>query len=288
MSVCKDRFVDKALRSRYTDVIFQLQLKGSIQTAYIVTHIEHQSRPQADMPVRVLLYESEIIKDHWYNHKQVPLVYSLVYYNGKKVWHYPINLKAMVNAPADLIDRYFLQPFQLVQLNQIPDEVLRERLWAGLLGLAMKHIYDQDILPVLEMFIDMLQQVEQQGRQDFSSSILYYIIKKGEVSDKGALKSLIDSHLSQETRSEVMTIAEQWREEGHQAGLKKGLTVAEQWRQEGHQEGHQEGIAIGIEQSKLTIACAMLEQNFNLELIAKITGLSIAQMLSLQKTEEIS
>ncbi len=272
LRICKDRLVDETLSSRYTDVVFELQLKDSTQTVYVIAHIEHQSEPEADMPVRAFLYESGIIRDHGSNHKQVPLVYTIVYYNGAKDWRYPTDLKALINAPTDLIDRYFLQPFHLVQLKKIPDEVLRKRLWSGLLGLAMKHIYDRDILPALEKFIDMLRQVEQQGRQDFCLSILYYIIKKGEIRDKAAFKTLIDSRLSQETRGEIMTIAQQWREEGRE----EGLTIAQQWREEGWQEAAK--------------AIRLLEKGFPVEQVAQLTKLpvEIVARLEQEQAEDIT
>ena len=55
MEIDHTRFVDSALRSRYADVVCKFQLKNSQQKIFIITHIEHQSTPQADMPVRVFL-----------------------------------------------------------------------------------------------------------------------------------------------------------------------------------------------------------------------------------------
>src|SRR3984957_4604543 len=89
LTLCKDRFVDDELDSRYTDMVFQLQFKNHKQSVYVAVHIEHQSTPQVDMPGRPMLYEDGIIKHHWDNYKTIPLVYSIVYYNGQKPWNYP-------------------------------------------------------------------------------------------------------------------------------------------------------------------------------------------------------
>ncbi|HVV68274.1 MAG TPA: Rpn family recombination-promoting nuclease/putative transposase [Gammaproteobacteria bacterium] len=270
LEICKDRIVDGKLRSSYTDVVYRIKLKEGSQTAYIINLIEHQSTPRADMPVRVLLYESGLIKNHWDNHKEVPLVYSTVFYNGKEAWYYPTHLKAMINAPPDLIDRYAFQPFQLIQLNHIPDEVLKEHLWSGLVSLAMKHIYDRDILPILKELMDMLQQAEQYGRQDIPLKILYYFAVANEVSDSDAFNELINSHLSYQIGESLMTLVEQYRQKG---------------RVEGIAEGRVKGIAQGREEGKnetiLKMVSTMLKQGYSSEAIAKITGLTIEEIHSI-------
>ena len=41
LTLCKDRFVDDELDSRYTDMVFQLQFKNHKQSVYVAVHIEH-------------------------------------------------------------------------------------------------------------------------------------------------------------------------------------------------------------------------------------------------------
>lgn len=47
-------------------------------------------------------------------------------------------------------------------------------------------------------------------------------------------------YLSQELTGEIMTIAQQWEQEG----IKKGMAIAHQWKEEALREGRQEGEAI--------------------------------------------
>ncbi len=42
----------------------------------------------------------------------------------------------MVDAPRELVDLYFLKPFQLVDLGQIADEELKQRHWSGIMEFA--------------------------------------------------------------------------------------------------------------------------------------------------------
>ena len=159
----------------------------------------------------------------------------------------------MIDAPADIIDRYFLQPFQLVSSKEIPDEAPGQSFLLDLMQITMGHIYDHDMLPIFkEKLIDSLSAAEKHGRQDLISTVLYYVISTGEVSDINAFYSLIDSQLSPKTGDEVMTLAQQWLEEGRQ-------------------------------KEKLIIAASMLKQKCSIELIAQITGLSPEKIYSLKK-----
>lgn len=84
IEICKDKFHSVNLKGKITDMLYRLPLKQSVQPAYVAVLIEHQSTPQKHMPVRVLSYEAAIMQQHWERHDAVPLIYTLVYYNGSK------------------------------------------------------------------------------------------------------------------------------------------------------------------------------------------------------------
>ena len=219
LEVCKDKFIDENLDTRFTDMLYRLKLKNSEQDAYVATLLEHRSTPQKYMPLRVLHYECSIMKQHLKLYGRVPLVFSLVYYNGKKRWHYPLDLKALIDAPTELIEQYALKPFQLVELNQISDEALRQHVWSGLLGIVMKHIYDRDILPVLEKILTWLKAAEQQNGHEFVRSLLYYIYKKGDIPNATEFQALISTQLSEDIGKEIMTLAQLHTEQGERKML---------------------------------------------------------------------
>ena len=212
------------------------------QPAYVAVLIEHQSTPQKHMPLRVLSYEAAIMQQHWERHDAVPLIYTLVYYNGQQTWAYSRDLKDLIQAPPDLVARYALQPFQLIELNQIADQELRRYLWAGVMGLAMKHIYDRDILPALRGFIDLLQELERNRGHDFVLSLLYYLYTRGEVRNEDQFQALIASKLPVETGDKIMTLAQMHEQKGRQEG------------------------------SQSLIAQNMIREGFDPALVAKITG----------------
>ncbi len=250
IEVCKDKFYRVDLKGQVTDMLYRVPLKDSTQLAYIAVLVEHQSKPRKNMPLRVLCYEAGIMQQHWEQYKVVPLVYTIVYYNGRSRWYYPRDIKALIQAPADLIDRYALQPFQLIELNQIPDEELRSSLWAGTMSLAMKHIFDRDVIPALRSFIDLLKALkDQHGGDELILSLLYYLYQRGD-SDTSQFQELIATELPKDIGEKTMTLAERHT-----------------------QMGIQQGIQQGSREEKIHIAHNLLREGVEPALVAKTTGL---------------
>jgi recombination-promoting nuclease RpnB len=215
IEICKDKHHTINLKTKMTDMLYRVPLKGFAQSAYIAALVEHQSSPKKHMPLRVLCYEAAIMRQHWKRFGVVPLVYTVVFYNGKPRWHYSRDLKDLIQAPPDLIARYALQPFQLVELNQIPDQELRHSLWAGVMSLAMKHIYDRDIIPALSSFIDMLKRIEHEhAGDDFIISLLYYLHERGAIRDEDQFHELIAMQLPLESGEKIMTLGQLNRQRG--------------------------------------------------------------------------
>lgn len=74
--------------------------------------------------------------------------------------------------------------------------------------------------------------------------------------------------ISSEVGDKIMTLAEQLIDEGMAKGIQKG-------RQEGLQEGHQKG--------KLEVAERLLSEGIELTFVAKMTGLSLERLETLQE-----
>jgi predicted transposase/invertase (TIGR01784 family) len=253
------------------DVLFKTTLHT--KEAYIYLLLEHQSSPDPLMSLRVMEYTMNVIREHVNIHKTstIPLIYPLVVYHGKP-YEFTTDIKALVDAPRELVDRYFLQPFQLLDLSKISDELLQEHLWSGIMTFALKHIFEQDMLLVLQQFAPLLQEVIRENGQDFIGVVLQYIAEKAELNDEHAFIELINANISDKTGEQIMTLAEQWLHKGKQEGMLEG-------KQEGILEGKQEGILEG----KLEIAQEMLVQGLDIHLITKLTHLPIEKISALKK-----
>lgn len=234
------------------DVLFKTMIEG--HEAYIYLLLEHQSTPDPLMPFRMLKYMCNIIDHHLKTHggKKIPLIYPLVTYHGKRKYPFSTDLNDLVDAPTSLIDRYFLKPFQLIDLGQIDDETLKQHAWSGVMEFALKHIFARDILPFLKDIADTLHQLDNAGGRDFIAIVLQYLLERGELSDKEAFFKLIDTQISHEVGEKIMSLAEQLKEEGR------------------------------IEKER-EIAKRMLDEGAEPAFVAKVTGLSLDKIKMLQK-----
>ena len=129
------------------DVLYKTRIDG--HDGYVYLLLEHQSTPDALMPFRLLKYVCNIIDYHLKTHrtKKIPLVYPVVVYHGKNKYPFSTNINELVDAPPVLVERYFLKPFQLIDLGDIADETLKQQAWSGIMTFALKHIFARDVLP---------------------------------------------------------------------------------------------------------------------------------------------
>jgi recombination-promoting nuclease RpnB len=238
------------------DVLFKTEVEG--HEAYIYLLLEHQSTPDQLMPFRMLKYMCNIIDHHLKTHggKKIPLIYPLVIYHGKRKYPFSTDLNDLVDAPSSLIDRYFLKPFQLIDLGQIDDDVLKQHTWSGVMEFALKHIFARDVLPWLREIAGTLHQLDNAGGRDFIAIVLQYLLERGELSDKDAFFKLIDTQVSREVGEKIMSLAEQLKEEGRIEGeLNKEREIAQR----------------------------MLDAGAEPAFVAKVTGLSLDKIKMLQK-----
>ena len=101
---------------------------------------------------------------------------------------------------------------------------------------------------------DMIVNIEVKTQEDEFDKLFYYN------------REILDDEMTlEEAKKEA-------REEGRAEGLKEGKA-----------EGLKEGKTEGIKQSKIDIAKAMLKENYVIELIAKVTNLSIKDIEKLKE-----
>lgn len=226
-------FIDDWRRESIVDMLFKTQMHT--QDVYLYLLVDHQSTPDELMPFRILKYLCNIMDYHLKEEgkKRIPFIFPIVVYHGKAPWHYSRDIQDLVDAPVEWIERYFLKPFKLVDLNQIEDEVIKRKTWSGVMELALKHIFERDFFPFFGDILNMLQEIERQQGKQFVENVLVYIFDRGEINREQFVAS-VKNALSEELGGKMMTLAEQFRAEGKAEGRKEGrITVAERLLSEG-------------------------------------------------------
>jgi len=209
---------DETRRESAVDVLFKTRIDG--QEGYLFILAEHQSVPDPLMPFRIIHYTCKVIARHLRQQKsqgkdtsRIPLVYPIVVYHGKRPWKYSRDIRDIVGAPRELVDRYFLQPFQLLDLGKIEDETLREHVWSGVAEFLMKHIHAADILPYIREMADIMHQLTLNGGRQYVEILLQYSFSKGEIQDDSAFFDLIRTRVSPEIGDKVMGLAQRIRQD---------------------------------------------------------------------------
>ncbi|TAK73139.1 MAG: Rpn family recombination-promoting nuclease/putative transposase [Gammaproteobacteria bacterium] len=237
------------------EVIVDLLYKTTIaeREAYLYLLVEHQSTPDELMAFRMLKYSCNIIDEHLKRTKKktLPLIYPMVIYHGERPYSYSTDIKDLVDAPPELVERYFLQPFQLIDLAKIDDKELKQYAWAGVMEFALKHIYARDVLPHIIDIIDVLCYLDRSGGRSYVSLVLQYFLERGDIQDIETFFRLINEHISEEIGEKVMTGAERLIEKG-------------------------------IEKGKLEVAKQLLAKGIEMAFVAQVTGLPVTKIQEVQ------
>lgn len=169
--------------------------------------------------------------------KTLPLIYSLIFYNGREKYTAPTDLWSLFTDAG--LAKSFLDNFQLVNVHEIPDSAMQEHVWSGILEFFMKHIFERDFLKVLENSEDMILKAYSMNRDDalfYLRIILYYNAKKITEEEASSLKEVLDK-LTEHKGEEVMaSFAQKWKQDGIEKGKQVGIL---------------EGIKKGIEKGRL-------------------------------------
>ncbi len=251
-------FVSKELRAFYSDILYSVKMEEQEILLYLL--VEAQSEPEELMPFRLLEYMTKIWRYHLEQlpgktatripvGTRLPLIYPLIYYTGQRS-PYPFSTRLFdCFAQPDLAEKYWLQPFALLDLNQLSDEEIKQYRLATTLMLFQKHIRDKDIRPTLEIIInkkEWIKTMEHGG--EYYEILLNYVVECGEISGNSTeLFEQLSKSTSSIKRKKIMTIAEKIKHE-----------------------------------NSLKIASNLLRAGSDAKFVAKNTGLSLAEVETIQ------
>jgi predicted transposase/invertase (TIGR01784 family) len=225
-------YTDEALRGSESDLLYSVQIDQSPALLYCL--FEHQSTPDAWMPLRLLRYILGIWEQYRKQNpacKKLPPVLPLVLFQGGATWTADLSLSGLIDIPDGFA------PYQpefrhlLVDLNHIDSEELPGTLMvkASLLALKASHQGMCHELPRLfRLFAEMTEQDSSLG---MLRALLRYICSVDTDVDLTEYIKQVEANNVPRLEKEFMTIAEQLRKEGRQQGMQQGI-----------QQGMQQGI----------------------------------------------
>lgn len=238
-------FIPDDLRKQESDVIhlvpYRDPVSGKVREIWIYILIEHQSRPDPTMGLRLLLYIAELWEtqrreylrqktpvSRWRLHPIVPIVF----YTGWRRWQPDLSVAALMDLPQPL--REFTPRFRALYLplKQTPSERLTAR--GHPLGWVLKVMRAEDAAAAemtseLQEAVAGLEGVSQKDRAAWAEAIYFLwllIHHRRSAEEHERLEQVIlNSIRARRRRAEVSrmfkTMIDLWREEGAAQGMVK-------------------------------------------------------------------
>ena len=266
IKVEKDSFVDSNLKSQLADVLISCKGRDG-KDVLVYALCEHQSKPDYWMSMRLFKYIIAICEHYKKSHPKatkLPLVYPIVFYNGRQQYNVPLNFYALFEHQ-EIAKEILQAPYKVVEASKLDPEELKQYSWAGVMQFFMQRIWYNTLLKDLE---EMSLQLKSIGVSHEGIELLRAILcyNENRINKEQELDLLnILSHITneKETREIMGTLAQSYREEGLQQGLEQGR-----------------------EQAKYHLAKNLIKLGVDSQIIANATGLDLMKIAQLK--EEIS
>ena len=261
----KTDFINEQLKESVCDVLMKLKIKG--EDSYFYTLVEAQSSNDEYMGIRILEYMAAITKHHRVanpDDKKIPFIYPLIFANSEDNDTMEPSPWGSFTNPT-LAKRYFMGPYKYVNVNNIKDSELQQKMYYGALALSMKYkkkLPYQEILKILGGLLNDLY------RQNDSAKLLILTIMCYIIDNRSKITA---EQLKTDLRSVL-----------HDKGDEVMNNLFQEWVDQGLEQGVQQGLEQGLEQGIMLTAKNMLAEGSDIEFISKCTGLSITQIKALQ------
>jgi predicted transposase/invertase (TIGR01784 family) len=227
LRLLKNSFVKPQFAQLHSDLYFSVRLAG--RDARIHLLVEHQSTPQADMPLRMLEYIAAALRhelERTGGRGPLPVVIPFVLNQGPERWNQPVSLLDYYDLPGELEEwlRPYVPAFRLHLHDLAASEPAEEERDAALRIVLqeMKMVRDAkgglflawlSAQPVPEEIFALLEWVAR------------YLLSADESLDIGRIHETLEPN--PRLREGIMTLADKLFNEGLEEGIQKGIQKGE-------------------------------------------------------------
>jgi hypothetical protein len=228
-------FADAQLQGSESDLLFSARVAGQRALVYVL--IEHQSRPDRFMPLRLLRYIARILDAYRREHpraRRLPAVIPLVLCHDRRPWPYPLELGALYDLPENarqalapfLPDfRFILDDLAAVDVTQLSARSVSPLVAVALFALKRAR-HAADLLPELLVITRQFAALEHSPAPDEQiAALLAYIWRVGQI-DPRVLLEFTETHGGPKLESIMKTAAERLLDEREAKGEAQGQAKA--------------------------------------------------------------
>jgi predicted transposase/invertase (TIGR01784 family) len=252
LHICKDTFLNKKLAKYFSDILYQVNLNNINIFIYLL--IDHKSREEGFMGFQFLKYMVRIWELYLKQNKgakTLPVIIPLVIYHGPKKWEVDTRFTSFFNAPGYLEEYIPDFNYKLYDISHVPDEEIKGAVLLRILFMTLKYVFTPGLNYKLreEIFPLFFELKDKNKGTEYLEVLLRYLTRSS-------------GNLPENELNEAVT---QLFEEG--GDLMQ--TIAEKWKKEGKKE------------EKLDTAKRMLLNNFSVEQVISVTGLTEKEVKAL-------
>jgi len=254
LQVQKRSFIDKKLRSHFSDILYTIRFKQKLSYVYLL--FEHKSKPWELSSFQLLKYMVQIWDMHLKQHKKkevksLPPIIPMVIYHGESQWKARTDFLTLFDIPESL-EKYIPNfQFELYDISHTSDKEIKGTVLLKILLMTLKYIFQPELNHKVKDIFQLLSDLDDKSRGiEYLEILLRYLSNSTEYVKEEILKE------------SVMAILDQ--------GGELMPTLAQKWMQ----EGMQEGMENGKKENAREVAKRMLNDDFPIEKIIKYTGLT--------------
>ncbi len=266
IDIYNSSFVNERFENKESDIVYKMKEND------IFFLIEHQSKIDYEMPMRVLNYEIEIMRQALGNRKiaknsKIPMIIPIVIYTGKGKWNAALKIEEYQEMLQDYKIRA-LGEYNLIDINDYSIEELEKN----------------------ETFLAKLMIIEKSENKEELIKNLTKIVENEKVTENAKLLYRIISYVLREKLGNEMTKELLKKLKGGNENM--GLAVMEMLEKEERElkrkikKTREEGRLLGIEQGKnigkIEVVKEMLKNHIKDSVIKKVTHIEEKELEKLK------
>lgn len=262
----KDSFIDDEFKAHYSDLLFQVEMKGA-EPLFIYILFEHKSSPDYRVAFQLLRYMVRIWEHSINQHKYIAPIFPLVIYHGEISWKVSSRFHSLFQLPKPLKPHVPDFKYWLCDISHYSDRELRGNVLLQVGLRILKYIFRDELAEKLPEILRLLRDLtEQRTGLEYLEILLRYISSTRAKITDNELHTAVKTAIA-EGENIMSTLAEKWIEEGREEGWAKG-------RKEGREEGRQAGISEGIRLGLLDAIEFGLDMKFGVQGMKELSRIS--------------
>ena len=271
IEIYNSSFITERFENKESDIVYKMKEKD------IFFLIEHQSKIDYEMPMRVLNYEIEIMRQALGNRKiaknsKIPMIIPIVIYTGRRKW----NVALKIEEYQEILQDYKIKAlgeYDLIDINDYSiEELEKNETFLAKLMIIEKSESKEELIKNLTKIVEG-EKVTENARLLYR--IINYVLREklGNEMTKELLKKLKGGN-------ENMGLAVMEMLEKEERELKKRIRKS---CREAKQQGIEQGKSIGKEEGKIEVAKEMLKNNIEDAIIKKFTHIGEKELHELKE-----